>query len=100
MVHTVDYPGEAFGWSSLLDRDVYSASAECKEPTTLQKIDRRDLQKILEKDPVNGLIFFRRLAETIGNRLLWSYKMMTAVSQAGISPSMGTEQVEESEAAA
>ena len=100
LVHTVDYPGEAFGWSSLLDRDVYSASAECQEPTTLQKIDRRDLQKILEKDPVNGLIFFRRLAGTIGNRLLWSYKMMTAVSQSGISPSMGTEQVEESEAAA
>lgn len=100
LVHTVDYPGEAFGWSSLLDRDVYSASAECQEPTTLQKIDRRDLQKILEKDPVNGLIFFKRLAGTIGNRLLWSYKMMTAVSQAGISPSMGTEQVEESEAAA
>ena len=100
LVHTVDYPGEAFGWSSLLDRDVYSASAECQEPTTLQKIDRRDLQKILEKDPVNGLIFFKRLAGTIGNRLLWSYKMMTAASQAATSPSIGTEQVEASEAAA
>jgi hypothetical protein len=66
----------------------------------LQKIDRRDLQKILENDPVNGLIFFRRLAGIIGNRLLRSYMMMTAASQAEISPSMGTEQVEESEAAA
>lgn len=100
LVYNVDYPGEAFGWSSLLDRDVYTASAECQEPTTLQKIDRRDLQKILDKDPVNGFIFFKRLAGTIGNRLLWSYKMMTAASQAAVSPSIGTEQVEESEAAA
>jgi CRP-like cAMP-binding protein len=29
--------GEAFGWSSLIGGDVYSASAECIEPTKLLK---------------------------------------------------------------
>ena len=26
VVHTVDHAGEAFGWSSLIDRDVYSVT--------------------------------------------------------------------------
>ena len=100
MVHTVDHAGEAFGWSSLIDRDVYSASAECTENTILQKFDRRTLQKILEEDLSNGLIFFKRLAGIIGNRLLWSYKMITAPSRAEISTTIGSEQIQESEAAA
>ncbi len=100
MVHTVDHAGEAFGWSSLIDRDVYSASAECTQDTILQKFDRRILQKILEEDLSNGLIFFKRLAGTIGNRLLCSYKMITATSQASMSQTLGSEQIEHSEAAA
>ena len=100
VVYTVDHAGEAFGWSSLIDRDVYSASAECTEVTTLQKIDAKTFHKTLEKETTNGLIFFKRLAGLIGNRLLWSYKMITTTSKAEIAPSFGTEQVQESEAAA
>ncbi|UCD30969.1 MAG: cyclic nucleotide-binding domain-containing protein [Desulfobacterales bacterium] len=99
VVHTVDHAGEAFGWSSLIDRDVYSASAECTETTTLQKIDRRIFHKIVEKDATNGLIFFKRLAGLIGYRLLRSYQMVTSASIAEGALSFGTEQVEESEAA-
>ncbi len=99
MAYIVDHAGEAFGWSSLIGRDVYSASGQCIEPTTLQKFDRRNIQMVIEKDPANGLIFFKRLAAIIGNRLLWSYKMITATSQAEISPSFGTEQVQQSESA-
>jgi CRP-like cAMP-binding protein len=98
MVHTVDHAGEAFGWSSLINRDVYSASAECTEDTTLQKFDRRILQKIIEDDPSNGIIFFKRLAETIGFRLLCSYRMISASSIAGSSVTSGSEQIEHSEA--
>lgn len=100
MVYTVDHAGEAFGWSSLIDRDVYTASAECIKDTILQKFDRRVLQKIIEQDPANGLVFFRRLAGTIGHRLLSSYKMITSVSRADISPTMGSKQIEHSEAVA
>ena len=73
VVHTVSRPGEAFGWSSLVGRDVYSASAECVESTKLLKIDREDFRKVLEKDPTNGLSFFRRLAGALGERLINSY---------------------------
>lgn len=98
VTYAVDHAGEAFGWSSLIDRDVYSASGECLEETILQKFDKNKVHSILEKDPVNGLIFFKRFAGTIGNRLLWSYNMLTASSQARISPSSGTEQIQKSEA--
>jgi CRP-like cAMP-binding protein len=98
VVYIVDRPGEAFGWSSLVGRDVYSASAECKESTTLLKIDANRLQKILEKEPTSGLIFFKRLAGILGDRLLQSYKMVSDSSQAEISTSFGTGQVQESEA--
>ena len=73
VVHTVSRPGEAFGWSSLVGRDSYSASAECVQAAKLLKIDREDFHKILEKDPTNGLSFFRRLAGALGERLINSY---------------------------
>jgi CRP/FNR family cyclic AMP-dependent transcriptional regulator len=92
--------GEAFGWSSLIDRDVYSASAECRKDTILQKFDRRTLQKILEEDLTNGIIFYKRLAGTIGYRLLCSYKMSSSSSIADTSPTLGSGQIEHSEAAA
>ena len=98
MVHTVDHAGEAFGWSSLIDRDVYSASARCTKDTILQKFNRRKLQKILEQDTPNGLIFFKRLAGTVGQRLLNSYRMITASSKAEISQTIGSGQIEHSEA--
>ena len=73
VVHIVNRPGESFGWSSLVGRDAYSTTAECAIPTKLRKLHKEDLQKLLEKDPANGLIFFRRLAGMLGERLLESY---------------------------
>jgi CRP-like cAMP-binding protein len=74
VVHTVSDLGEAFGWSSLLGRDVYSASAECMVPTELYKIGRDEFQELVAEDPGNGLIFFKSLAGTIGKRLNNNYK--------------------------
>ena len=53
--------GEAFGWSSLIGGDVYSASAECMEPTKLLKTDSDRLTQILEADSENGIIFLDSL---------------------------------------
>ena len=76
VVYDVGQNGEAFGWSSLIGRDIYSASAECVEPTKLLVADRKELSKVLEKDPANGLIFVTQLAATLGNRLIETYKMI------------------------
>ncbi len=73
VVHIVSRPGETFGWSSLVDRSTYSATAECVDPTTVRKLHRHKLKKLLEIDPANGLIFFQRLAGMLGDRLIESY---------------------------
>ena len=73
IAHTVNRPGETLGWSSMAGFDVYSASAECIEPSTVLRIPASKLTGILESDPASGLEFFRRLARYIGGRLVESY---------------------------
>ena len=92
-VYIVSHAGEAFGWSSLIDREKYTASAECMTPVKLLRFDRDKVLKILEEDSANGLVFFKRLAGILGNRLLHSYEMISTTSQAGISPSFGSGQI-------
>jgi CRP-like cAMP-binding protein len=77
VVYNAERNGEAFGWSSLTGGDVYSASAECLEPTKLLKAASNPLSRILEKDTENGIIFFKQLAATLGKRLLETYRVMT-----------------------
>jgi CRP-like cAMP-binding protein len=73
LVYMVERPGEAFGWSSLVGRENYSASAKFMADTKLVKFDRDKLHQVLEKDPSNGLELFRRLARALGERLINSY---------------------------
>jgi hypothetical protein len=76
MVHTVDRGGEVFGWSSIVGRDAYSASAECVAPTRLLKCDQKEMPKVLEKELPHGFIFIKRLAGALGERLINSYKSL------------------------
>ena len=76
VVYSAKINGEAFGWSSLIRGDVYSASAECLESTKLLKTDRDKLSRILEEDAENAMIFFKQLSATLGKRLLETYKMI------------------------
>ena len=92
-VYIVSHAGEAFGWSSLIGRETYTASAECMTPAKLLRFDQEKVLKILEEDPANGLVFFKRLAGILGNRLLHSYKLISTALQTEESPSFGTGQV-------
>lgn len=99
VVYIVSRAGEAFGWSSLIGSNFYSASAECRELVELIIFDREKFQKILKKDPDNGLLFFQGLAATIGNRLLQTYKMISKTAQYEEMLSLGTGQFKKSTAA-
>ena len=77
VVHQVRHPGEMIGWSCLVGRETYSASAECLETTDLLKFDRESFLNILNKNPANEARLFRRLAEMLGNRLLELYPTIT-----------------------
>jgi len=60
--------GELFGWSSAVGRDFYSATAECITPTTVMKVGRVDLERVLDEHPRSGKVFYRLLAEALGQR--------------------------------
>ncbi len=76
ITHLVSNPGEAFGWSSLVEHGFYTASAECPVPTKLLRIGKKELDKIFEKHPGTGLVFFKRLAAIVGKRLMNSYRSL------------------------
>jgi CRP-like cAMP-binding protein len=75
-VYSISHAGEAFGWSSLLDRNYYSASAECLEPTDVRKLRRGDLERLLHENPQSGLVFYKRIAGMLGNRLIQCYQQL------------------------
>jgi len=69
-VSFIHRPGESFGWSSLVGRNSYSASAECIVPTTVSKIEKDALIGLLNKDPASGIVFYRNFATIVGRRFI------------------------------
>ncbi|MBI4965855.1 MAG: cyclic nucleotide-binding domain-containing protein [Desulfomonile tiedjei] len=91
--YTVSNPGEAFGWSALVDRQCYTTAAECESPTKLIRIEKEKLNKVLERDPGGGMMFFKRLAGAIGERLIHSYNSFLSEQRPGGGASYGSGQV-------
>jgi len=71
--YTVNRAGEVFGWSSMIDRECYTTNAECVIPTKVAKIGKQKLNRILDKHPHDGTVFFKRLAAAVVQRLLDNY---------------------------
>ena len=97
VIHAVTHAGEAFGWSSLVGRNVYSASARCLVETRVLKFNGEKLQRLLAEDPGNGMIFYRKLADALGQRLIQTYRMVSSSAQAQTSVSFGTGSMIETE---
>jgi len=95
--YTVSGRGEAFGWSSLVDRDTYTATAVCVEPTTLFIVEKEALNKIFLKHPESGMVFYRRLAGAVVQRLISTYNAFLAEGTLKGVTSYGTGQVTEPE---
>lgn len=77
VVYQVRQPGEIIGWSCLVGRETYSASAECLESTELLRFDQASFLEILSKNPASEALLFKRLATMLGNRLLELYPAIT-----------------------
>ncbi|MGW8192839.1 MAG: cyclic nucleotide-binding domain-containing protein [Desulforhopalus sp.] len=75
-VYTVCHPGDIFGWSSLVGRDTYSATAVCTKPSEILRFDHSNLVALLAGHPACGMMFFKKLAESLGGRLLESYRII------------------------
>ncbi len=93
---TIDYPvstpGEAFGWSSLVGRDTYTAQAECETACKLIKIEKESLHNIFGRHPESGMAFFKGLAGAIGQRLIYAYNAFVLEQSPARDTSYGTGQ--------
>jgi CRP/FNR family cyclic AMP-dependent transcriptional regulator len=95
VIYVVSNAGEVFGWSSLVGRPSYSASAECMIPTKLLRLDKNRLQKIIQKDAASSATLFQNLAAILGNRLIRSYEWSISATGGDAYASVGTGQVME-----
>ena len=93
VVYLVNHPGEVFGWSSLVGRPSYSASAECMIPTKLLRLDKNRLKEIIQKDAANSTALFQSLAAILGERLIRSYELNISAAGDEAYTSAGTGQV-------
>jgi CRP/FNR family cyclic AMP-dependent transcriptional regulator len=95
VVYIANRSGEAFGWSSLMGRDSYSATAGTLMPTRLYLFERERFMAILNKDPRNGLVIYKNLALTLANRLIESYRVISDASGYMRYASQGSRQLED-----
>jgi CRP-like cAMP-binding protein len=75
-VYASDRIGEAFGWSSLIGGEKYSATCICEQATILLKFDKRHVGRLLDQDAESAAIFFKHLAGALGERLLQLYRQI------------------------
>lgn len=88
--YTANRPGEAFGWTGMVDRPAYVATAECVTPTKVIRISKEGLNRILERDTASGMIFFKRLAGAVVQRLIDNYStFLSAGSLSGVTYGSG-----------
>ncbi len=69
--------GEAFGWSTLVEPYVSTATVRSYEgPCSVVAIDGAKLRQILDEHPHMGLVVFRAIASLVGRRLRHSWAQL------------------------
>ncbi|MBI5571186.1 MAG: cyclic nucleotide-binding domain-containing protein [Desulfomonile tiedjei] len=91
--YTVNRIGESFGWSSVVGRGSYSATAECLAPTKVMKIDRAGLERVFDAHARSGRVFYKGLAKAMGERWLDLHRMLMSELDGSRAVSFGTGQV-------
>jgi CRP-like cAMP-binding protein len=79
LAYTASTPGDIMGWSSLAENPTYTASAECRTPVKVLKLEKHRLDQILNQDCASGMAFFKNLAALMGRRLVSSYQATLSV---------------------
>lgn len=62
-------PGFAFGWSSMLEGQRYTADAICAEAADVFSFRREKIWQLMEQDHSMGFVLMQRLLRIVKNRL-------------------------------
>ena len=69
IVGTIINAGEIFGWSSLVEPYIMTASAICLAKTSLYIVQRKPIEALFLKEPLFGFHFMKKLAALTSKRL-------------------------------
>lgn len=62
-------PGEVFGWSSIVEKGIYTASSVCNTETRVWRISREKIEAIFGRYPNAAVAFYRRLGSQYSKRI-------------------------------
>lgn len=77
-------PGDVFGWSSALGREVYTSSAEASQDGGAYRIRASDLHHLCDSNPEAGTLLLERLASVIAERLRNTHSSILALLSQGV----------------
>lgn len=69
-------PGKVFGWSSLVEPRILTATARCSKRSRIFSLPAPRLVAMFEKDAALGYLFMTRLSEIISQRLKTRTRML------------------------
>ncbi len=61
--------GEVFGWSSIVEKGIYTSTATCTSPTTVLRIAKQDIESIFNTYPTAAVKFYQRLGSIFSKRI-------------------------------
>ena len=89
LIYGLTEPGEVFGWSSLVESGLYTASGVCATDTKVVKIEREKLERVFDRHPEVGFKVLKRLAGVISQRLSNAYRDLLSARGQDTTPSYG-----------
>ena len=82
-------PGEVFGWSSMVEPGLYTASGVCVTDLKVVRIERKKLDKIFDLHPDAGVTILRRIGGIFSTRLSRAYQDLLSAEGEDTTPSYG-----------
>jgi CRP/FNR family transcriptional regulator, cyclic AMP receptor protein len=89
ITYSLTDPGEVFGWSSMVEPGLYTASGICATDLKTVKIEQEKLDKIFYLHPDVGYTVLKRLAGVISERLSNAYHDLLSARGQDTTPSYG-----------
>ena len=78
-VYSLTEESDIFGWSSLVENALYTATGIAKTDIKTVKIDTRKMNRVFNANPGFGLVVYRRLAAVFNKRLSNIYHRFLSV---------------------
>ncbi len=74
IMYSLTKPGEVFGWSSIVEKGVYSATCVCLTDIKVKSIEKNKIDDIFNRFPKTAVAIYRRLGSIFSKRMGNAFK--------------------------